>query len=241
LRTRAASSPRSKSQLLLDVIGDEPALVFSGWAATAADIADLLRPRRRVTLATGRDRKRAWEAIESFQNGGADVLVATDLAAEGLNLQRAGTVVHYDLPWNPVKVDQRNGRALRIGQRRQSVRAVYFLPNGDRSGVMSVVARKNEMRRTMLRGVEQTGASVPLARRSTMRARVACDAAIVRFAERADLPDELCRRHKAGIERLLAALAGEFLDAGKLNDFSDLIAFEPWAGATALIIAPWTS
>lgn len=44
------------------------------------------------------------------------VLVATDAAGEGLNLQRAHLMVNYDLPWNPNKIDQRFGRIHRIGQ-----------------------------------------------------------------------------------------------------------------------------
>jgi len=150
LRTCVASSPRLKLQSLLHALNDEPAIIFTGWAATAIDLYDGLRHSRRVVLATGRDRRRAAEAIETFRGGFADVLVATDLVAEGLNLQRAGVIVHYDLPWNPVKIDQRNGRALRIGQKRESVAAISFLPNGDRSRVLEIVARKNETRRKFL-------------------------------------------------------------------------------------------
>ncbi|HEV8658240.1 MAG TPA: helicase-related protein [Thermoanaerobaculia bacterium] len=220
LRACVAASPQSKFQLL--AIDDEPTIVFTGWTATAADLASRLRG----ALATGRDRRRAAEAIESFQSGRADVLVATDLVAEGLNLQRAGVVVHYDLPWNPVKVDQRNGRALRIGQTRESVRAIYFLPNGDRSRVLSIVAQKNEMRRRMLKGAgEDTGAP----RRATLRPRVTSSAAVVRFWP--DAPEWLCRRHKAGVERLLAAMSNESIDDRKLRDLNDLITFEPWAAS----------
>ena len=45
------------------------------------------------------------------------VLVATDAAGEGINLQRAHLVVNYDLPWNPNRIEQRFGRVHRIGQR----------------------------------------------------------------------------------------------------------------------------
>src|SRR6266851_3244370 len=44
------------------------------------------------------------------------VLVATDAAGEGLNLQRAHLMVNYDLPWNPNRLEQRFGRIHRIGQ-----------------------------------------------------------------------------------------------------------------------------
>src|SRR6267142_1248734 len=73
---------------------------------------------------------------------GEDTLIFTDLASEGLNLQRAGVVVHYDIPWNPVKLDQRNGRAWRIGQTRDFVRAIYFLPEA-RSRDVETIASKN--------------------------------------------------------------------------------------------------
>ena len=49
------------------------------------------------------------------------LLVATDAACEGLNLQALGTMINVDLPWNPSRLEQRLGRIKRIGQRRQSV------------------------------------------------------------------------------------------------------------------------
>ena len=56
------------------------------------------------------------------------ILLATDVAAEGLDLQTAGRVVHYDLPWTSVRIDQRNGRALRLGTRWNDVAIVEFHP-----------------------------------------------------------------------------------------------------------------
>ncbi len=47
------------------------------------------------------------------------VLIATDVAAEGLNLQSARAIVHFDLPWNPAKLVQRAGRVDRLGGRRE--------------------------------------------------------------------------------------------------------------------------
>ena len=44
------------------------------------------------------------------------ILVATDAAGEGINLQRAHLMVNYDLPWNPNRIEQRFGRIHRIGQ-----------------------------------------------------------------------------------------------------------------------------
>jgi superfamily II DNA/RNA helicase len=49
------------------------------------------------------------------------LLVGTDAASEGLNLQRLGTLINLDLPWNPTRLEQRKGRIQRIGQVRDTV------------------------------------------------------------------------------------------------------------------------
>ncbi|MEO6878497.1 MAG: C-terminal helicase domain-containing protein, partial [Gemmatimonadaceae bacterium] len=55
-----------------------------------------------------------------------DLLITTDLLSEGLNLQQASVIVHLDLPWNPARLDQRVGRALRLGSPHKVV-TVYTL------------------------------------------------------------------------------------------------------------------
>ncbi|MGD0794304.1 MAG: helicase-related protein [Dehalococcoidales bacterium] len=60
------------------------------------------------------DRRKTQEAF--LQNKDVFVLVATDAAGEGINLQRAHLMVNYDLPWNPNRLEQRFGRIHRIGQ-----------------------------------------------------------------------------------------------------------------------------
>ena len=60
------------------------------------------------------DRRKAQE--EFIHNPDVHILVATDAAGEGVNLQRAHLMVNYDLPWNPNRIEQRFGRIHRIGQ-----------------------------------------------------------------------------------------------------------------------------
>lgn len=75
------------------------------------------RPETVVTIHGGmmRDDRRAVQT--SFvQDKDVQVLVATDAAGEGINLQRANLMVNYDLPWNPARIEQRFGRIHRIGQ-----------------------------------------------------------------------------------------------------------------------------
>ena len=55
-------------------------------------------------------------------------LVVTDVAAEGLDLRRAGRVVHYDLPWTPTRLEQREGRTVRLGSANERIEVLRFLP-----------------------------------------------------------------------------------------------------------------
>ena len=59
-----------------------------------------------------------------FRDGEADVLLCTDAAAEGLNFQFCGALVNYDMPWNPMRVEQRIGRIDRLGQQNPTIRIV---------------------------------------------------------------------------------------------------------------------
>src|SRR5437588_3160300 len=70
-----------------------------------------------VTIHGGMGREKRRNAQEAFtQDKDVVVLVATDAAGEGINLQRAHLMVNYDLPWNPNRIEQRFGRVHRIGQ-----------------------------------------------------------------------------------------------------------------------------
>lgn len=61
---------------------------------------------------------------DMFRNKAANVLICTDAAAEGLNFQFCGALVNYDMPWNPMRVEQRIGRIDRLGQQFPQIRIV---------------------------------------------------------------------------------------------------------------------
>ena len=84
----------------------------------AERIATLLgRAQAVVTIHGGMGRGERRRAQEAFlHDPEVQVLVATDAAGEGINLQRAHLMVNYDLPWNPNRIEQRFGRIHRIGQ-----------------------------------------------------------------------------------------------------------------------------
>ena len=74
-------------------------------------------PEAIVTIHGGVKREKRREAQELFRNDpDTRVLIATDAAGEGVNLQNANLMVNYDLPWNPNRLEQRFGRIHRIGQ-----------------------------------------------------------------------------------------------------------------------------
>ena len=62
------------------------------------------------------------EAKRRFRAGEADILLCSEAAAEGLNFQFCGALVNYDMPWNPMRVEQRIGRIDRLGQEHATIR-----------------------------------------------------------------------------------------------------------------------
>jgi len=228
LRRDVERSPRAKREQLAAMLRDirEPVLIFTSSVATARDLHAALKTEHRCGIATSRERDDASVAYERFRSGDLDILVATDMASEGLNLQRAGVVVHYDLPWNPVKLDQRNGRAYRIGQTRASVRAIYFMPQTDHTRVVGVIASKNRERRRTLR---QTGTAAGAT--TTLRARLTRDSAasrMITLLERRGYrtSETIERRHKAGLERLMETMSTEYLDAVRVAYLFRLLGLE---------------
>lgn len=83
-----------------------------------ARVTTLLGRKNAVVLIHGgMGREERMKAQESFRHDPeVQVLIATDAAGEGINLQRAHLMVNYDLPWNPNRIEQRFGRIHRIGQ-----------------------------------------------------------------------------------------------------------------------------
>lgn len=130
----AADSKLAKFfDVLNEVISDgRAALVFTEYADTMEYLRDKLLPHHGSQVATysGAGGQvwdgQAWQTTtkavitERLRKGEIRVLVCTDAASEGLNLQAASALIQYDLPWNPSKCEQRIGRIDRIGQK-QSV------------------------------------------------------------------------------------------------------------------------
>jgi hypothetical protein len=135
------------AQLVSKLLGDgfHP-ILWCRYIATADYLAEGLQkalrkahPNVRVMSITGRmgDEERKAKVDELAQEN-RRVLVATDCLSEGINLQHAfNAVLHYDLPWNPNRLEQREGRVDRFGQNAKVVKAIrYFSPDSAVDGVV---------------------------------------------------------------------------------------------------------
>jgi len=114
---------------------DAGCIIFSQYYDTAYWVASSLTaimPEERVGLYAGAGKSglflaREWRSVEredikrAVRDRTIRLLVATDAACEGLNLQRLGTLINIDLPWNPSRLEQRIGRIKRFGQARDRV------------------------------------------------------------------------------------------------------------------------
>jgi len=158
---KLAHTTRLVKKLLAD--GFNP-IVFCRFIDTADYLAEHLGTavgkKARVISVTGRLAAEERERhIGELEDEAGRVLVATDCLSEGINLQSLfDAVVHYDLPWNPTRLEQREGRADRFGQPSREVRVatVYGIDNGIDEAVLNVLLRKHRQIR------DELGVSIPV-------------------------------------------------------------------------------
>jgi len=111
--------PGSKVEHLLKLLSEfgDKIVVFTQFRATQDLLHDTLQKAGHVCAVFhgGLSRLDKERAIDAFR-GSARVLIATEAGSEGRNLQFAHAICNFDLPWNPMKIEQRIGRLSRIGQ-----------------------------------------------------------------------------------------------------------------------------
>lgn len=118
--------PDVKVERLIDTIDEilsddrnQKIIIFTEFVATQKYLQKLLENRGfTVSVLNGSmsiDERN--EALREFKTE-TNIFISTDAGGEGLNLQFSNIIINYDLPWNPMKIEQRCGRADRIGQQR---------------------------------------------------------------------------------------------------------------------------
>ena len=135
-----------------------------GWRGTGEGTARRTRRRlrrrrqeRHVSGTTTSRRSSARRSRRQSRSGKIRLVVATDAACEGLNLQTLGTLINVDLPWNPSRLEQRLGRIKRFGQARRTVdmlNLVYHDTQDEK--VYQVLSRRMKDRYDIFGGLPDT-------------------------------------------------------------------------------------
>jgi hypothetical protein len=146
-RLRLESMMNPKAERLKGILmgrRGQKTIVFVSAISTALELAQRLGWRS-LAVATGRGARiasgrvsvsdvlglfapTARNALVPPRCAQVEILIATDLVSEGLDLQDADGVVHYDLPWTPLRLQQRLGRIARLGSPHRNVRVWWFCP-----------------------------------------------------------------------------------------------------------------
>jgi superfamily II DNA or RNA helicase len=118
-------------------------IVFTEFVATQTYLKELLVGHNyKISVLNGSmDIEERCEVLEAFRSA-SDILISTDAGGEGLNLQFSNCVINYDLPWNPMKIEQRIGRVDRIGQQRDVIAYNFILTDTIESRVREVLEEK---------------------------------------------------------------------------------------------------
>lgn len=130
------AGPDAKAEALIEWVYElqaeenEPdlkVLIFTEFVPTQQMLKEFMEARgiSVVTLNGSMDMEERKQAQDAFRKSHR-VLVSTDAGGEGLNLQFAHVIINYDIPWNPMRLEQRIGRVDRIGQPKK-VRAINFV------------------------------------------------------------------------------------------------------------------
>lgn len=141
-------------------------MVFTQFTDTMDFLRDKLSDRWSVMCYSGRggeiiDTNGQWTKLtrdktkKQFAQGSVDILLCTQAAAEGLNFQFCGALINYDMPWNPMKVEQRIGRIDRIGQEHNTICIVNMYYNG------TIEAKRYRVLRNRYNMFEETVGTLP--------------------------------------------------------------------------------
>ncbi len=130
---------------LIDDADDEKIVLFAQPVETVTVIAEILEARygQRPAIIIGNqtDEERIAQVAHFQADGGARFLVSSKAGTEGLNMQRARRLIHLDVPWNPMELEQRIGRVHRFGSRK-TVLVDTVVAAGSREVDMYRVARE---------------------------------------------------------------------------------------------------
>lgn len=205
---------------------DKSPIIFCRYIHTANYLGKLLKEALSAQLAKGlaievitgelNDEMRR-ERINAMQQAGSRLLVATDCLSEGINLQQNfNAVLHYDLPWNPNRLEQREGRIDRFGQPSPEVEvALLYGVNNPMDGiVLDVLLRKARQIRKSI------GISVPVPEDSTTIMKAIAEAILFKDVKIKQIGHQLTVFIGADIDNPAKKLAKAFEEAEQCEKVS---------------------
>lgn len=103
---------------LLKYIGEEPGIIFCNFKDSIDSVSDYLSQQRiqHECFSGGMEQKNRERALIKFRNGSSRILVATDLAARGIDIPELKFIIHYELPHRIEEFTHRNGRTARVNE-----------------------------------------------------------------------------------------------------------------------------
>lgn len=123
------SKYRELRKMLMNVVPDEKVVIFAYYRPTIAYLERRLASDNVSTAVIhgGIPNDQRWDEIRRFKDHhGPRVLLSSEVGSEGIDLQFCRVMVNYDLPWNPMRVEQRIGRIDRVGQQAKRLSIVNF-------------------------------------------------------------------------------------------------------------------
>jgi superfamily II DNA or RNA helicase len=145
LRTPAANEKWDAVASIIDKSEGEKIVLFAQPVETIAVVADFLQrrygERPSVIIGDQSDEERRGQVAAFQSDNGPRFLVSSRAGGEGLNMQRARRLIHLDVPWNPMELEQRIGRVHRFGSRK-TILVDTVVASGSREMEMYRIARE---------------------------------------------------------------------------------------------------
>jgi len=224
---RGDSKLNALTSLLEDVMaeGGTKVVVFTEYKDTADYLINYLREKRhpewgrairRLTSEETSDESRFRKIKEEFEmDPTVRILIATDVVAEGVNLQVANILINYEIPWSLIKLEQRVGRVWRLGQTRDVEAYTFFMSNvADMAALRSMYGKLINLKRALGHTRPIIGQDVVYYAEAEDFAKIPPQVAIVEKAKRRKflkvtegrLIQTYIRGDEAGLENLVASI-----------------------------------
>ena len=128
------------------IVEDKKAIVFTQFSTMANILVEELKEYNPLLISGEVDNETRNENIHKFQENGTNkIIILTSAGGEGINLQKANFMIHYDNPWSISKMIQREGRAHRLGQVNKLIIFQLIIKDSVDEYVLKILNKKYKM------------------------------------------------------------------------------------------------